>query len=120
MMAVSLTPNSDIAAVVSAAFYGIWNLFGGFAIPRTRLPAWWSWYYWACPISWSVYGLIGSQFGDMDNVTENGETVKDFTRRFFGYKYEFLGVVAVAVIAFPLLFAIVFAFGIKVLNFQKR
>lgn len=34
MMAVALTPNSDIAAVVSTAFYAIWNLFAGFVIPR--------------------------------------------------------------------------------------
>ena len=35
MMAVALTPNLHIASVVSSAFYGIWNLFSGFIIPRT-------------------------------------------------------------------------------------
>lgn len=34
MMAVAMTPNSTIAAIVSASFYGIWNLFSGFIIPR--------------------------------------------------------------------------------------
>jgi len=34
MMAVALTPNSDIAAIVSSAFYAIWNLFAGFVVPR--------------------------------------------------------------------------------------
>ncbi|MBA0875479.1 hypothetical protein Goshw_025551, partial [Gossypium schwendimanii] len=34
MMAVAVTPNHYIAAIVSAAFYGIWNLFSGFIIPR--------------------------------------------------------------------------------------
>jgi hypothetical protein len=34
MMAVGLTPNYHIAAVVSSAFYGIWNLFSGYLIPR--------------------------------------------------------------------------------------
>lgn len=34
MMAVALTPNSDIAAIVSTAFYAIWNLFAGFVITR--------------------------------------------------------------------------------------
>lgn len=33
MMAIALTPNSDIAAVVAAAFYGIWNIFAGFVTP---------------------------------------------------------------------------------------
>jgi hypothetical protein len=34
MMTVGLTPNYHIAAIVSAAFYAIWNLFSGFVIPR--------------------------------------------------------------------------------------
>lgn len=34
MMAVSMTPNSDIAAILSSAFYAIWNLFTGFIIPH--------------------------------------------------------------------------------------
>lgn len=34
MMAVAMTPNHHIASVVSSAFYGIWNLFSGFLIPR--------------------------------------------------------------------------------------
>jgi ABC-type multidrug transport system permease subunit len=35
MMAVAVTPNYNIAAIVSSAFYAIWNLFSGFVIPRT-------------------------------------------------------------------------------------
>lgn len=34
MMAVGMTPNHEIASIVSAAFYAIWNLFCGFLIPR--------------------------------------------------------------------------------------
>lgn len=34
MMAVGLTPNYNIASIVSSAFYGLWNLFSGFIIPR--------------------------------------------------------------------------------------
>lgn len=34
MMAVGLTPNHEIAAIVSSAFYGMWNIFSGFLIPR--------------------------------------------------------------------------------------
>lgn len=33
MMAVAVTPNHNIAAIVSSAFYAIWNLFSGFIIP---------------------------------------------------------------------------------------
>lgn len=35
MMSVAVTPNHNIAAIVSSAFYAIWNLFSGFIIPRT-------------------------------------------------------------------------------------
>lgn len=43
MMVVALTPNHHVSAIVSAAFYGIWNLFAGFIIPRSRIPGWWIW-----------------------------------------------------------------------------
>ncbi|XP_060675558.1 pleiotropic drug resistance protein 1 isoform X1 [Ziziphus jujuba] len=35
MMMVAVTPNQHIALVVSNVFYGLWNLFSGFIIPRT-------------------------------------------------------------------------------------
>ncbi|KAL8118564.1 hypothetical protein AgCh_016184 [Apium graveolens] len=38
MMTVAVTPNADIAAIIAAAFYGIWNLFSGFIIPRPVSP----------------------------------------------------------------------------------
>ncbi|ONK70127.1 uncharacterized protein A4U43_C05F30540 [Asparagus officinalis] len=120
MMAVALTPNSDIASVVAAAFYFIWNLFAGFIIPRPRIPVWWRWYYWACPVSWSLYGLCVSQYGDDNNMLENGQTVKEFLKSYFGYRHDFLGEVSAAVIGFTVLFAFVFAYGIKFCNFQKR
>ena len=34
MMSVAVTPNHHVAAIVAAAFYGIWNLFSGFIIPK--------------------------------------------------------------------------------------
>lgn len=85
-----------------------------------RIPIWWRWYYWACPMAWSLYGLATSQFGDLQNELESGETVEEFMRTYFGFKHEFLGVVAAAVAGFAVLFAFVFAFSIKMLNFQRR
>lgn len=43
MMAVGLTPNESIAAIISSAFYNVWNLFSGYLIPR--------------PVSNSPFGL---------------------------------------------------------------
>lgn len=34
MMCVGLTPNASVSAIISSAFYSIWNLFAGFLIPR--------------------------------------------------------------------------------------
>ncbi|KAL6344974.1 hypothetical protein AAG906_007705 [Vitis piasezkii] len=89
MMAVAVSPNHNIAAIISSAFYAIWNLFSGFVVPRTRIPVWWRWYYWCCPISWTLYGLIGSQFGDMKDKLDTGETVEDFVRSYLGLEMTF-------------------------------
>ncbi|XP_042517442.1 pleiotropic drug resistance protein 1-like [Macadamia integrifolia] len=120
MMAVAMTPNPHIAAIVSSAFYAQWNLFSGFIIPRPSIPIWWRWYYWACPVSWTLYGLVVSQFGDLQNKLESGKTVEEFLRDYFGFKHDFLGVVAVVIVAFSVLFAVIFAFSIRVFKYQKR
>ena len=156
MMTVAVTPNHHIASIISSAFYGIWNLFSGFIIPRPvsfchiscagfqvykyititnnffvcflfflgkkqRIPIWWRWYYWACPMAWTLYGLVASQFGDIkDLMDDNDETVEEFLSRYFGFKHDFLGVVAVVVAGIAVLFAFIFAVSIKVFNFQRR
>lgn len=84
------------------------------------MAVWWRWYYWACPVSWTVYGLVTSQFGDVHERLDSGETVVEFLRDFFGFRHDFLGVVAVMVVGFAALFAFQFAVAIKVLNFQRR
>jgi hypothetical protein len=67
------------------------------------------------------YGLVASQFRDITNVKlEDDELVKDFINRFFGFRHDYLGYVAAAVVGFTILFAFVFAFSIKVFNFQRR
>nr|XP_023910843.1 pleiotropic drug resistance protein 1-like [Quercus suber] len=122
MMTVAVTPNHHIASIISSAFYAIWNLFSGFIIPRTRIPVWWRWYYWACPVAWTLYGLVVSQFGDIEELMNDGnnESVKEFVKSYFGYKHDFLGVVAVVVAGVAVLFAFIFAVSIKIFNFQRR
>ncbi|RXH98171.1 hypothetical protein DVH24_010496 [Malus domestica] len=85
-----------------------------------RIPVWWRWYYWACPMAWTLYGLATSQFGDIQDKLETGETVEEFMRQYFGFKQEFIGVVAAVVVGFTLLFALIFALSIKKLSFQRR
>ncbi|XP_030512931.1 pleiotropic drug resistance protein 2-like [Rhodamnia argentea] len=124
MMAVALTPGSQIAAIVMSFFMSLWNLFSGFLIPRPQIPVWWRWYYWACPVAWTLYGLVTSQLGDKDsNLVIPGAVdmnLKVFLKDELGFDHDFLPAVAVAHIVWVLLFFFVFAYGIKFLNFQRR
>ncbi|KAL2897787.1 ABC transporter G family member 37 [Bienertia sinuspersici] len=123
MMCVGLTPNASVSAIISSAFYGVWNVFSGFLIPRPRMPVWWRWYYWACPIAWSLYGMLVSQFGDYTNeLTDvpDQPTVREFLRSYFGYRHDFLGPVAGVILGINVLFAVVYAYAIKTFNFQRR
>ncbi|KAG6409649.1 hypothetical protein SASPL_127690 [Salvia splendens] len=120
MMTVAVTPNHNIAAIVSSAFYAVWNIFSGFIVPKTRIPVWWRWYYYVCPISWSLYGLVASQFGDIETMLDTNETVADFIRTYFDFKHDFVGYVAVIIVGISVLFGFIFAFSIRAFNFQKR
>ncbi|KAJ4705161.1 Pleiotropic drug resistance ABC transporter [Melia azedarach] len=124
MMTIALSPAQQIGAIISGFLLGLWNLFCGFLVARTQLPIWWRWFYWGNPNSWTLYGIVTSQVGDIDGMVEipGGDpvTVKQFLKDSFGFEYDFLPVVAVVLIAWLLLFLFVFAYGIRFLNFQRR
>ncbi|XWS71977.1 hypothetical protein CRYUN_Cryun02cG0001100 [Craigia yunnanensis] len=120
IMIVAVSPNQAAAAVLSGVFYATWNLFSGFIIPRPRIIVWWRWYAWVCPVSWSLWGMATSQYGDLQTKLESGVTVAQFMEDYFGFRHDWLWIVALVLIGFTLLFASVFAFSMKFLNFQKR
>ncbi|KAI3984864.1 hypothetical protein MKX01_004632 [Papaver californicum] len=125
MMMVALTSGYQMAAIVMSFIYTLWNLFAGFLIPRPQIPIWWRWYYWASPVSWTLYGLVTSQVGDKNTPLEiPGQAEKimlqDFLKDNLGFEYNFLGYVALGHLGFVLLFFFVFAYCIKFLNFQRR
>ncbi|KAF7139271.1 hypothetical protein RHSIM_Rhsim07G0220600 [Rhododendron simsii] len=120
MMAVAVTPNHNIATIVSSFFYLTWILFSEFIIPKKRIPVWWRWYSYICPFAWTMYGLVASQFGDINDNLDTGETVKEFVNRYFGFERDFLGFVALIVLGFTVLFGFIFAYAIRAFNFQKR
>uniref|UniRef100_A0A0D9Y9Q6 ABC transporter domain-containing protein n=1 Tax=Oryza glumipatula TaxID=40148 RepID=A0A0D9Y9Q6_9ORYZ len=99
MMTVGIAPNGVIAA---------------------KIPIWWRWYYWICPVAWTLYGLGASQFGDVEEKLDTGETVAKFMRSYYGFKHEFLEMVAIVTMACPVAFAFLFGFSLKNINFQKR
>ncbi len=78
-------------------------------------------------MAWTLYGLVISQFGDINDPVivigsplDHNPSVKDYINSFFGYKYSFLSTVAGVLVMWPVFFAIVFVFAIKYLNFQTR
>ncbi|KAF2301463.1 hypothetical protein GH714_024777 [Hevea brasiliensis] len=73
-----------------------------------------------CPVSWTLYRLIASQFADIKDTLEGGQTVEQFVRDYYGTKHDFLGVVAAVIHGFTFLFAFTFAVFIRPFNFQTR
>lgn len=64
--------------------------------------------------------MVASQYGDIKDRLDIGITVEELLNEYFGFKHDFLGLVACAVIGFTLLFASVFVGSIKKFNFQRR
>jgi hypothetical protein len=73
-----------------------------------------------------VYGLIASQFGDITTrlqvIGDEGKiiNVKQYLDEQFGFKHSFLPVVGPMIFVWMLVFAAVFVYAIKFLNFQRR
>ncbi|KAK0572798.1 hypothetical protein LWI29_037469 [Acer saccharum] len=109
--AVRLLFTTFIALMFGTIFWDIGSI---------RIPVWWRWFYWVCPISWTLYGLVATQFGDIEDTLDTGEKVSDFIRDYLGYDTDFVGVVAVVMVGMTVVFAITFAYSIKAFNFQKR
>ncbi|XP_057977096.1 ABC transporter G family member 42-like isoform X2 [Malania oleifera] len=125
MMMVSITPSHEVASILASAFYAFFTLFSGFFIPKPRIPKWWTWYYWVCPLAWTVYGLIVSQYGDLKDTikvpgVEPDPSIKWYVENHFGYNLNFMGPVAGVLVGFTVVFALIFAFCIMKLNFQRR
>ncbi|KAL8527692.1 hypothetical protein ACS0TY_005509 [Phlomoides rotata] len=123
MMLVSITPSFPVASILQSAFYTMLNLFSGFLIPHPQIPRWWIWFYYVVPTSWSLNGMLTSQFGDIhDKITVFGQTktVAAFLRDYFGYQHHLLPLVAVMLLLYPVVFALLFAFCIANFNFQRR
>ncbi|CAI9281118.1 unnamed protein product [Lactuca saligna] len=125
MMTVSITPNEQIAAIFAAGFYLLFNIFSGFYIPQPKIPRWWVWYYWICPMAWTVYGCIVSQYHDSTNTImvpgmEQGPLLTSYIKDYYGFELDFMGPVAAVLIGFCVFFAFLYATFLRNLNFQMR
>lgn len=90
-----------------------------------RIPVWWRWYYWANPVAWSLYGLVASQFSDIEAPVKLSDGVgtmptRALLKHVFGFRHDYIGIAGTMVAGFCLLFGVIFAFAIKSFNFQRR
>ncbi|KAJ7974462.1 Pleiotropic drug resistance ABC transporter [Quillaja saponaria] len=123
MLLAALTPTFQMASIMATFSYTMFNLFSGFLIPGPKIPKWWVWAYWISPTSWSLKGLLTSQYGDIEQeITVYGErkAINAFLHSYYGYNHDDLGFVAVVLLAYPLIFASAFAYAMEKLNFQRR
>ncbi|XP_040370209.1 pleiotropic drug resistance protein 3 isoform X2 [Rosa chinensis] len=123
ILVASVTPTFQVASVLSSFCYTMLNLFSGFLIPQPNIPKWWVWGYWISPLSWSLKGILTSQYGDLNKeIVLRGEekTISAFLGSIYGYKYDDLGIVGIVLLAYSLVFAFAFALATEKLNFQRR
>ncbi|XP_056687617.1 ABC transporter G family member 31 isoform X2 [Spinacia oleracea] len=123
MMCVGITPTQSVSAVISSSFYSLWNLYSGFLIPRRFIPGWWIWFYYICPVAWTLRGIISSQLGDVESIIVGDGfqgSVKEYLDVHYGYGPGMIGVSAITLLGFTLLFAGAFVTSIRFLNFQRR
>lgn len=90
-----------------------------------KIPIWWKWYYYICPLAWTVYALIVTQYGDMDDPiklpgTSPDPSIRQYLEDHFGYDLHFMGPTSAILVVFAVLFALLFAVCIARLNFQRR
>ncbi|KAM7272910.1 hypothetical protein ACFE04_027574 [Oxalis oulophora] len=123
MLLVALTPNIMVASILSSVFYTLFNLLCGFMVPSPSIPKWWVWLYYLIPTSWTLNGLLTSQYGDIQKeilIYGEKKTVAAFLEDYYGFHHDRLGLTAAILIAYPLLFAFLFSFFVGRLNYQSR
>uniref|UniRef100_A0A0D9XTN9 ABC transporter domain-containing protein n=1 Tax=Leersia perrieri TaxID=77586 RepID=A0A0D9XTN9_9ORYZ len=124
MMLVASTPSPMLANILISFILPLWNLFAGFLVVRPLIPIWWRWYYWANPVSWTIYGVVGSQFGKSNHPLSvpggSPTVVSEFLKENLKIRHDFLGYVVLGHFGYIILFFFIFGYSIKYLNFQKR
>nr|POF20091.1 abc transporter g family member 42 [Quercus suber] len=97
-------------------------LLGGFILPKGRIPVWWSWGHWVSPLSYgfnalTVNEMLSPRWMDKlasNNITKLGVAVlNNFDVPHHNYWY-WIGVTAL--LAFTILFNILFTFSLMYLN----
>ncbi|KAM7272585.1 hypothetical protein ACFE04_027248 [Oxalis oulophora] len=87
------------------------------------IPKWWVWLYYVVPTSWTLNGLLTSQYGDIHKeivVYGQNKTVSGYLEDNYGFHHDRLGLTAGILVAFPLVFVLLFCICIGRMNYQSR
>ena len=81
--------------------------------------------YYLNPVTWTLYGLVASNVGDVVgeiDVQSTGQrtTVQAFLLDRFDYRHDFLGWVVLILVGWIIVFWALGAYAFKKFNFQKR
>ncbi|KAJ0078961.1 hypothetical protein Patl1_23921 [Pistacia atlantica] len=100
-----------------AGMYSPWT----YALAQ-HIPRWWVWFYYLMPTSWTINGMLTSQYGDTDenSCIQQVKKVAAFLKDYFGFHHDHLALSAVALAIYPIAFALLFAYFVRRLNFQHR
>uniref|UniRef100_A0A803KRW0 ABC transporter domain-containing protein n=1 Tax=Chenopodium quinoa TaxID=63459 RepID=A0A803KRW0_CHEQI len=77
-----------------------------FLIPKRFIPGWWIWFYYICPVAWTLRGIISSQLGDVETIIVGDGfqgSIKEYLDVHYGYGPGMIGVSAVVLLGFTLL-----------------
>ncbi|CAL5017868.1 unnamed protein product [Urochloa decumbens] len=124
MMVVSLTPNNQVATIVSSMCFISQNLMAGFIVHGPQIPKWWIWLYRIAPTSWALNVFFTTQFlyGDDKDIMLSGKIIPmtSFVKNYYGYSRDLLPIAAVMLAIFPAVFGTIYAYNVSKLNFQRR
>ncbi|KAG2433733.1 hypothetical protein HXX76_008097 [Chlamydomonas incerta] len=125
MGAMNLTPNMPACVALTSLFVLLWNLFCGFLIYRDDIKPWWLWAYYFNPATYSIYGCITTQLGDVTDesievTAGNWMTVAQYVEQTFNYHYSMRGWLVLIMFGFIAFFRALSYLGLSKLNFQVR
>ena len=80
--------------------------------------------YWLDPLSYSIYGIIGSQFSNDQSIVSLPDgtttTVSQFLVSYLGFTSSFFPYCALIMVGFIVFFWTIFMYATKNFNFNKR
>ncbi|KAL4427934.1 hypothetical protein ABPG75_002023 [Micractinium tetrahymenae] len=119
------TPNQLLAQLLSGFVNQLWSIFAGFMVPYPVMPAGWKWMNRLSPTTWTLWGLVGSQLCDRDDVNMTGFggqtiTVSAFMEQAFGYTFDMVWWCTLIVFAYCIFFRLSSTLLLRVVNFQRR